>query len=340
MPSGARGSASVAAALQAPASSLQDQAYDHLKRLIKSGQIAPGDRLLEAHVVKAFGVSRSPARRALEALCREHLIEEHGKRGYRVCGAATAEGDGRLAPLSPVKISQPRQWERMYSEVEQELLAKVLFGAVRINDSRLAQTYGVSRTVTRDLLARMHGVGLISKDEAGHWIAEQVTPQRIRHLYEMRELLEPQTLIDAAPFVPHAVLVQARENVLAALRGSPIDGALFDQVETDLHLEILSYSPNKEVLGALRRTHLLFAPTRHLFDPLLGIPLGMIEEALKEHLVIIDLLLENKAKKAASLLRRHLEDAVARWLGRFEVAARTGKITFPPYLAPLDSPAA
>lgn len=324
----------------APPSSLQDQAYGHLKRMIESGQIAPGDRLLEAHVVKAFGVSRSPARRALEALCRERLIEEHGKRGYRVCGAAAPRGEGRLAPLDPVKISQPRQWERMYSEVEQELLAKVLFGAVRINDSRLAEVYGVSRTVTRDLLARMHGVGLISKDDAGHWIAEKVTPERVRHLYEMRQLLEPQTLVDAAPFVPHAVLMEAREHVQSALHQSPIDGAVFDRVESDLHLRILSYSPNTEVLRALGRTHLLFAPTRHLFDPLLGIPLDMIEEALKEHLLIIDLLLERKAKKAASLLRRHLEDAVARWLERFAVAARTGSIVFPPYLAPLDDPAA
>ncbi len=317
-----------------PSAPLHEQTYALLKSMIDDGRIVPGERLLEAQIVKAFGISRSPARRALQALHSEKIILDHGKGGYTVAGAPAPMAN-RLAALGAVRISQPRRWECMYSDVEQELYSKVLFGSVRINDQRLAKHFGVSRTVTRDLLARMHGVGLIAKDDTGHWIAERVTPERIRHLYEMRHLLEPAALLQAAPRLPRKLLQRARANILSALSTAPIDSAKFDQAETDLHLEILGFSSNTEIMHALRRTHLLFGPTRHLIDPILGIPMAMIETALQEHLEIIDLLEADNAKSAAAALAKHLTDAIQRWLGRFEIAARVEKIEFPPYLAPL-----
>ncbi|MBX9587742.1 MAG: GntR family transcriptional regulator [Hyphomonadaceae bacterium] len=312
--------------------SLQQQAYLLLKRMIESGRIQPGERLLESQVAKAFGVSRSPARKALEVLCQQRLIQEQGARGYCIPDKTRSKGSGRLAVIEPIRLALPRQWERIYGKVEQALIAGILFGSIRINDLRLAQHYGVSRTVTRDLLVHMHGVGLISKDRSGHWLAERVTPDRIRDLYELRQFLEPQALLRAAPYIPQALLVKARENVEATLARSPIDSLQFDQVEIDLHLDILGLSPNKEVLRALRRTHILFGPTRHLFDPILGIPIEMIQDALHEHLEIINLLSTKKPAQAARRLSRHLEDAVDRWLGRFEVSARMKKIELPPYL--------
>jgi DNA-binding GntR family transcriptional regulator len=323
----------IAAAEENRGTSLRQKAYGVLKAMIEEGKIRPGERLLEAQVVKAFGISRSPARQALEALSRDRLIIGHDRRGYLVAGAGDTR---RPAHLKPVRLSQPRQWERIYSEVEQDLLAGILFGSVRINDHKLAQHYDVSRTVTRDLLARMHGIGLISKDRHGHWISERVTPERIRHLYEVRALLEPATLRQAAPFIPKGFLAKARDHILTTLADSPIDSSRFDQVETDLHIDVLGHAPNKEVLHALRRSHLLFGPTRHLLDPILGIPLGMIEDALNEHLIIIDHLIANRAEDAARALQAHLNDAIARWMGRFEAATRICSVKMPPYLVPFE----
>jgi DNA-binding GntR family transcriptional regulator len=191
--------------------SLRDQTYTLLKRMIDDGRLQPGERIMEAQLVKAFGVSRSPARRALQMLRDEQLILEHGKRGYKVAGHPTRSG-GPMAALDPVRLSQPRQWERVYSKVEQELYAHLLYGSVRINEVRLAQHFNVSRSVTRDVLARMHGLGLIVKDGAGHWIAEKMTPLRIQHLYEMRQLLEPAALLQAAPHIPPPSLKRARRG--------------------------------------------------------------------------------------------------------------------------------
>lgn len=315
-----------------PGAPLRSKVYELIKTRIRDGEIRPGDRLLETQVVKAFGVSRSPARLALQALCHEGLIETDGRRGYTVAGSSQVADRPRLAPLRPMKVTHSRQWERIYSSIEQEILAKILFTSVRINDAQLAEFWNVSRTVTRDILARMHGVGLITKNDSGHWIARKVTPTRIEHLYELRRVLEPVALVGAAPFVPESLLLDARLQITHTLGESPIESVDFDQAEDHLHVKILRHSPNTEILHALRRTHILFGPTRHLLDPILGIPLTMIEDALHEHLAIIDCLLDGVPQEAAMQLERHLADAVARWLRRFRLAKQTQGLELPPYL--------
>lgn len=320
---------------QERAAPLQERAYLLLKAMIGDGRVVAGERLLEMQVAKAFGISRSPARHALRLLCDEGLLEEHEGKGYLVAGDRPA-GDSPLATLDPVKLQATPQWERIYKEVEQELFIRILFGAVRINEKQLADQFDVSRTVTRDLLARMHGMGLVEKDESGHWLARQITPDHIRDLYEMRSLLEPPALLKALPHVSAARLREARDHVQAALANPVPDSTAFDRVEHDLHIGILSGCPNKEILRALERTHMVFGPTRYLFHPFLGVPVEMIGGALTEHLEIIDRAIRGDAAGAAQTLRDHLDVAADRWLKRFRIIASTTRLEFPSYLSPAE----
>jgi DNA-binding GntR family transcriptional regulator len=318
------------------ANSLQDRAYQLLRKMIAAGQIKPGERLLEAEIVRAFGISRSPARQALEQLCREGVVQEISGRGYRVPGKTpTAELQG-VAVLEPVTLSAPRQWERIYGEVEQELFIQTLFSSIRINELRLAQHFDVSRSVTRDLLVRLHGLRLIAKDKTGRWLATKMTPDRIRHLYEMRILLEPEALLKVAPVVPRSTLACMRDHIVAAKRMNPLQSATFDALERELHIDMLALCPNQEIVHALRRTHLLFGPTRYLFDPFLGIPIKLIKAALAEHLAILESLLQDKPEDAATALRKHLTDAIDRWLLRFQITTRMAPPECPPYLTPVE----
>ncbi len=313
--------------------SLQEQTYLLLKEMIGDGRIAAGERLMEGQVATAFGISRSPARHALSMLSDDGAVASAGKRGFVVAGAIDGSAEGRMAALAPIKLSVPRQWETMYKEVEQDLFVRVLFGSFRINEARLAQHFNVSRTVTRDLLAHMHGVGIIVKDDAGHWVAQQITPERIGHLYKLRSLLEPQALLDAAPLLPMSLLTGARKNILSALETQPIESAQFDRIEHELHVQTLGYSPNIEIRNALARTHLLFGPTRYLNNPFLGIPVEPLQDALREHLEIFDLLIAGQPEAAAARLRSHIELAVDRWLRRFKITSEIADFQLPPYLA-------
>lgn len=54
--------------------SLSDQVYDHIKRMILSGELKGGERVPEATLSKLFGVSRTPLREALKKLSDYGLI--------------------------------------------------------------------------------------------------------------------------------------------------------------------------------------------------------------------------------------------------------------------------
>ncbi|WP_231933956.1 GntR family transcriptional regulator [Bordetella bronchialis] len=320
------------------ARSIQGRAYELLKGMIDEGRLQAGERLLEAEVAKAFGISRSPARHALRLLCEDKLIRESAGRGYEVVGRARAGSrvqairPARRAVLEPMQILSVPQWERMYGELERELCTHMIFSGVRIVEERVAEHFAVSRTVVRDVLARMHSVGLVSKDALGHWVAPQVTPAKTHHLYELRWLLEPEALRQAAPHVPAGYVERARATAVDALDGFPREGFDTDVVEHDLHVTLLSHCPNEDILHALARTRVLFVPTRYLFDPVLHIPLDLIEDALREHVHIYDLLLTRRPAQAAKALYDHLRHADDRWLKRFQGAAALKPSAMPPYL--------
>jgi GntR family transcriptional regulator of vanillate catabolism len=60
------------------------QAIQQLRELILCGTLAPGQRVTEAALAERLGISRTPIRQALPALCQEGLLVQAGNRGYAV----------------------------------------------------------------------------------------------------------------------------------------------------------------------------------------------------------------------------------------------------------------
>jgi DNA-binding GntR family transcriptional regulator len=311
---------------------LRGRAHARLRAMIADGRLRVGDRLTESHVSRSFGISRSPAREALALLAFDGLIAERQGRGYEVVGQGADPGASRVAQIDEERIASAPQWQRIYATLEQEILTRVLLGSVRISDRQLAEHFGVSRTVTRDLLARMHGLGIVAKSRTGHWVAPQVRPQRIRDLFELRSILEPEALIRAAPMLDDALVNGALAQVEGAVASAPTASADFDRAETNLHIVILGACPNAEIVAALRQAHLLFAPTRYLVDPVLGLPSDLIEAALAEHLEVLTALAGRDWQRAADLLRNHVQLASSRWMQRFRLAEQAPLPDLPSYL--------
>ncbi len=264
-------------------------------------------------------------------------MRELDGRGYQVAGRPKAEDIGRIASLEVLRISPLPQWERVYKKLEQELCIRVLFDSVRIIEAPLAEYFGVSRTVARDVLGRMHSVGVLHKDGLGRWIAQRASAEKIRELFEMRTILEPEALLRAAPLVSREELELIRNNVQSAISGGPVEIGAIGQLETDLHIDLLASCPNQEIIKALDRTHLLFVPSLYLLNPSLSVPEGAMDDALDEHLEIIDQLPKENYREAAAALRVHLKEAASRWLRRFEVFAKADRSPMPSYLVSLGS---
>jgi DNA-binding GntR family transcriptional regulator len=67
-----------------PPPSMTQLAADALRAMILSGELRPGDRVVETRITEELGVSRPPLREALRVLEHEGLIEQLPRRGARV----------------------------------------------------------------------------------------------------------------------------------------------------------------------------------------------------------------------------------------------------------------
>jgi len=61
-----------------------DGAYEHLKRLVLIGGLAPGEELREGALTESSGFGRTPVREALRRLVQEGFVEVRPRQGYRV----------------------------------------------------------------------------------------------------------------------------------------------------------------------------------------------------------------------------------------------------------------
>ena len=64
--------------------SLREQVYQALRKIILTGDLASGDRIVETKLAKRLNVSRTPIREAIGQLHREKLVVSHPNGGFKV----------------------------------------------------------------------------------------------------------------------------------------------------------------------------------------------------------------------------------------------------------------
>lgn len=312
---------------------LYQRAFDILAQQIRDGAIAPGTCLLESVVAQQFGISRAPARRALEELARSGLLRKSDSRGYLVREDA-ARGARRLATTPAAGASRLQAlstWEKIYGEVEHEIVARIAFAGWRVNEAKLARTYGVSRTVARDVIGRLQQRGLLRKDDSARWVAPALTPDHVSELYELRWVLEPVALQKAAPRVSRGYLRGLRERLEDAIdNASAITGATLDDLEEDIHVALLGHCGSSALMQAITLPQSLLVAHRFLYretPDLFG-----TEPFLPEHLEVVTRLEQRKVAAAAKALEQHLRVSLDRAIARIDVIRREVTPSELPYL--------
>lgn len=313
---------------------------DVLRRNIDSATLPPGLVLLEGPIADVFEISRAPVQRALQMLETEGLIRRFDGRGYLV-GAPAVELSPLRNDIREVGLDLPNEvraalqsrsaWERIYGEVEREIGSCMAFGRYRIIESAVAEHFGVSRTVVRDVLGRLQERGLVEKDQSSHWVVGPLTAKAMREFYEVRRLLEPAALRAAAPGLDRAVLERILARVTRAEKDYPdVPTEAMLALEEDLHVTCVLSVDNPRLASFIQQSQLPLLVS-HLFHRYLGIPedKGM----LTEHRLVLEHLLHGAHDAAAAALAAHLDAALQRGLGRLKVlAVIPAPDVIPPYL--------
>jgi DNA-binding GntR family transcriptional regulator len=319
-------------AVSGTAPRLYQRATALLAGQIRDGVLPTGAYVTESIVAERFGISRAPARRALAELERRGLVEKAKGRGYAVLDGAPAAA-GRV-PVQPeeesVRLLSLPSWERIYGEVENEIIARISFASWQINEARLARHYGVSRTVARDVVGRLQQRGILRKDERSRWYAPALTPEHIGELYELRAILEPVALAKAAPRLPAGLLQRMRQDLEAAIGRGDVAGATLDRLEEAMHVTLLGYCGNHALMQAITLPQSLLIAHRFLYR---WTPrLFAAEPFLPEHLDIVEHLERGATAGAAAALEQHLRASRDRAITRVDVIQRAFAAEELPYL--------
>lgn len=294
-----------------------------LRRSIEGGRLPAGTVLLEGRLAQLFGSSRAPVRQALAHLLDTGLIERFEGRGYLAGRGGAVDRRVKLT-TDMLDIDEPREalrrsfaWESIYEKVERTIIHRSVFGRFRVNELELARHYKVGRTVARDVLTRLQGLGILDKDERQRWIIVSLDRERLGSLYEVRELLEPVALRQAVPELEPDLIAGMRERLVAELEAYPdVSANAMNELEYDLHVRMLDACPNRELIGALLRTRCTLTVSKHV----LGVEMAVPERDpfMDEHLQVFDAIVAGKPHGAAEALRRHLLSSFPKVVDRLE----------------------
>ncbi|WP_210317581.1 GntR family transcriptional regulator [Salinarimonas ramus] len=312
---------------------LHERVYTILADEIGAGRLADGTRLTETQVAARFGVSRPPARQALARLAEAGLLDKAEGRGYRVrAGSIHAAKQPLRRPPSVEPLRSVASWERIYDEVESEIVARTLVAQWRIVESDLARHYGVSRTVARDVVGRLQQAGIVRKGERARWIAPALSARHVGELYEVRAILEPEALRRAFARAPEALLARMEDRLADALAAPErLTGADLDALEDEMHVQLLGHCGNEALLQAIRLHQSLLIAHRFLYRRTLA--MYEVEPFLPEHREIVGHLRAGRVEEAAASLRAHLTVSRARAMARI---ARIREAFDPPDLPYLE----
>ena len=140
-----------------------------------------------------------------------------------------------------------------YAEVRSRILTGVLEPGAVIGQARLAEELGVSTTPLREAIRRLAAEGMITLEAHRDARVTDVTAQEAKHLYEVRESVDPLAAGLAAERRTDADLTDMRKalNALTPLRGSATLGALM--AHREYHRAIYRASGNILLIDILER---------------------------------------------------------------------------------------
>jgi DNA-binding GntR family transcriptional regulator len=207
--------------------------------------------------------------------------------------------------MSALPLSNRALYEDVAELLRERIFQQQLAPGSWIDELKLAEEYGISRTPLREALKVLAAEGLVTmKVRRGAYVTE-VTERDLTEVYHLLSLLES----DAAGVVAEradAVQLAELQALHDELETSVGDRERFFSVNEAFHRKLLTVADNRwrnQMVSDLRKVMKL---NRHhsLFKT------GRIEESLAEHRAIMLALRERRAALAVERMREHFRNGL------------------------------
>ncbi|HEV2594385.1 MAG TPA: GntR family transcriptional regulator [Sphingomicrobium sp.] len=284
----------------APQTPLSQRLAAQIAQIIRSENIAAGARLTERSLAERLRVSRSPVRAALRHLETIEVVSSAGNRGFVVSNpsksAMLLEADGAHEEETYLAIARDRLEGRVPD---------------RVTENELMRRYGLSRSQLTRMLHRIAGEGWVERLPGHGWefLPMLTSLQSYRDSYRFRLIIEPAAILEPNFVVDRPGLERCRDQQRKLIAGDiwTISGAALFQLNRALHETIIECSQNPFFIESLRRVDHL----RRLFEYKVALDRKRAAHACREHITLVDLLLDDQREEASAFMRRHLSSVSA-----------------------------
>ncbi len=192
--------------------------------------------------------------------------------------------------------------DRVFLTLHQGIASGYLVGGTRLVQPRIAEALGVSRTPVREALRRLAAEGFVKMDVHGCAVVHELSRSELVEVYELRKVLEPMAVVQAAKEASPASLVAAVELVTAMQHVGK--AGEWVRTNTRFHSVIEQASGNRRLASVLRQLHGL--SSLYVSHSLLSEP-SRFERGNAEHAEILEAVIAKDADAAVDAVLRHLD---------------------------------
>jgi DNA-binding GntR family transcriptional regulator len=193
--------------------------------------------------------------------------------------------------------------EALREAIEDRIVTGAFAPGMHLDETELAQSFGVSRTPLREALIQLASTGLVSIRPRRGAVVTDVTPQRLLEMFEVMAELEAMCGRLAARRMSeaeHQVLVQAHRACEAACAASDPDG--YYHKNEHFHHVIYAGAHSDFLFEQATALHRRLRPYRRLQLRVRN----RLGASLNEHAQVVEALLQGDACLAAERLRAHI----------------------------------
>ena len=202
--------------------------------------------------------------------------------------------------MSALTLTPRALYEQVAEQLRQRIFRRELEPGSWIDELKIAEEFGISRTPLREALKVLAAEGLVTmKVRRGAYVTE-MSEKDLRDVYHLLSLLES----DAAGVVAERATdaqLKTLQDLHAELEAAVADREQFFAINERFHMHLLEMADNRwrsQMVADLRKVMKL---NRHnsLFKQ------GRIEDSLGEHRAILDAMLARDAEGTRRAMQAH-----------------------------------
>lgn len=201
------------------------------------------------------------------------------------------------------KIKREEFTELVYQQIKKLILKNELKTGEKLNQQKLAERLGVSRTPIQAAFSKLEKEWLIKLVPRRGAYVKKLSKEEFFNIYDIRLRLEPLGAHQAAVFAGKKE-IQILSNIITQLEKYRKDNNGSEYKETDyyFHMQIMKMSQNNMLHQIVASSNLL------LISNLEGIFLDF-EQSLNDHINILDSIKNRNSKLAEKLMFEHIHKA-------------------------------